>query len=134
MRLEHPETLDALLQGLRILIVEDEVLIAMLLEQELCNAGADIVGPAASVAEALALIDAEQGALSAAVLDINLRGEMVLPVADRLARLRVPFVFTTGYADRGHRGLHGAAPMLLKPFIGDILPGAIRGLFAPRLH
>ena len=119
------------LQGKRILIVEDEALIALLLEDELSDAGAEVVGPAASVDAALLLIEAahREGGLSAAILDINLGGETVLPVADCLAMLRVPFVFTTGYNDVGYRGLHKTVPMLLKPFNGDVVPGAVRDLF-----
>ena len=64
------------------------------------------------------------------MLDINLCGEMVLPVADLLAALRVPFIFTTGYDDKGHRGLHKAVQMLLKPFNGDVVPGAVRALLS----
>ena len=131
MRFEKRDTPNSLLRGMRVLIVEDEVLIALLLEDELSDAGAEVVGPVASVGEALALIETAcgDGGLSAAVLDMNLQGETVLPVADRLAMLRIPFVFSTGYADGGQRGLHRAVPMLLKPFNGDVLPGVIRGLF-----
>ena len=118
------------LEGMRILVVEDEALISMLLEDELRCAGAEIVGPAVSVAEALELIEIAygDGGLNAAVLDINLNGEMVLPVADRLAALHVPFVFTTGYADKGYQGRYEAAPMLLKPFNCDVLPDAVKRL------
>ena len=119
-----------MLNGMRVLIVEDEALIALLLEDELNDAGAEVVGPAASVNEALALIGTVHGGLSAAVLDINLRGETALPVADLLAALRVPFIFTTGYDDGCHRGLHKAVPMLLKPFEGDVLPSTIRALLS----
>jgi AmiR/NasT family two-component response regulator len=86
------------LSGKRVLVVEDEALVAMLLEDELRDAGAEIVGPAASLGHALRLIDraAADGGLSAAVLDIDLDGRHVEPVADRLAALGVPFVFATG--------------------------------------
>ena len=130
MRFEKRDTPNSLLRGMRVLVVEDEAAIAMSLEDELSDAGAEVVGPAASVDAALGLIGTVHGGLSAAVLDINLRGETVLPVADLLAALRVPFIFTTGYDDGGHRGLHKAVPVLLKPFDGDVLPGVIRGLFA----
>ena len=131
MRIEKLGIPKSLLQGMRVLIVEDEALIAMQLEDELTDAGAEVVGPVASVDEALALIETAygDGGLSAAVLDMNLQGETVLPVADRLAVLRVPFVFTTGYADGGQRGPHKAASTLLKPFNSGALPDAITGLF-----
>jgi DNA-binding response OmpR family regulator len=128
----HRQHLD--LQGRRVLVVEDEALIGMLLEDELLEAGAEVVGPACSVKEALELIDqvAADGGLSAAVLDINLEGETVSPVADRLAALSVPFVFATGYGAGYNRGLHAAAPILTKPFDGDQVTDLVRDLTAGR--
>lgn len=84
------------LKGKRILLVEDEYFIAQDMARAMAEAGAVVVGPAATVAEALRLI-AASGALDAAVLDINLQGEMVFPVADALTTRGVPFVFATGY-------------------------------------
>jgi hypothetical protein len=80
----------------------------------------------------LELIDqaAADGGLSAAVLDINLEGEVVSPVADRLAALNVPFVFATGYGEGCNRGLHTAAPILAKPFDGNVVAGVVRDLTA----
>jgi hypothetical protein len=87
----------------------------MLVEDELLGAGAEVVGPAGSVSDALQLVGvaASEGGLSAAVLDINLEGEAVKPVADILAALGVPFLFATG-CDDGHcnTGGHGAALVL----------------------
>jgi DNA-binding response OmpR family regulator len=107
----------AVLKNLRVLIVEDEALITMMVENELLEAGAKVL-VAATVAEALRLVDmtASDGGLSAAVLDINLGGEVVMPVADALASLGVPFLFTSGYGAGCDRGQHAAAPMLDKPF------------------
>ena len=121
------------LHGRRILVVEDEALVAMLLEDGLEHAGADVVGPACSVEEALALIErtAGDGSLAAAVLDFKLEGVVVLPVADRLASLGVPFVFATGYGESCNRGGHADAPVLEKPFDVDALITAIEGLAAP---
>jgi len=123
-----------MLQGRRVLVVEDEAVIGMLMEDGLINAGAEVVGPACSVDEALGLIEvaAADGGLSAAVLNIGLDGEMVLPVADRLAALGVPFVFATGYPAWSNRGLHTTAPTLEKPFDGDTLADAVRNLTAGR--
>jgi len=116
------------LQGWRILIVEDEAQVASLLEEDLLGTGAEVIGPAGSVDEALLLIAAAEGRLSAAVLDFNLNGTMVSPVADRLAALGVPFVFATGYGADCDRGLHTAAPVLAKPFSLHRLVAAIKGL------
>ena len=121
------------LHGRRVLVVEDEALVAMLLEDGLEGAGADVVGPARSVPEALALIErmARDGRLAAAVLDFKLEGIGVLPVADRLASLGVPFVFATGYGEACDRGGHADAPVLVKPFGMDALIAAIERLAPP---
>jgi CheY-like chemotaxis protein len=117
-------------QGRRVLVVEDEALVAMMLEDGLLDAGAEIVGPARSVSEALAMIErtASDGGLSVAVLDINLEGAAVFPVADCLAARGVPFVFCTGYGDGCDRGTHVAAPVLAKPFGPDALVAAVESL------
>lgn len=80
----------------RVLLVEDEYFIAAELHTALASRGAEVVGPAATVTDALALI-AEAGHLDGAVLDINLRGELAYEVADALLTRDIPFVFTTGY-------------------------------------
>lgn len=87
---------EKLLAGQRILLVEDEFLLAMDLQATFIDAGARVVGPVASVAAALDVIKKDK-VLDAAVLDINLRGEKVFAVADRLLDDQVPFVFTSGY-------------------------------------
>jgi len=117
------------LRDKRVLVSEDEALVAMLVEDGLLNAGAKVVGPAASVGEALQLIDrvACDGGLSAAVLEIKLNGEAVRPVADRLAALGVPFLFATGYGEGCDTGGH-IAPMLQKPFGPELLINAIEAL------
>ena len=85
------------LEGRCLLLVEDEYLIAADLAASLELLGAEVVGPAGSVKAALRLVENEGPRLNGAVLDINLRGERVYPVADVLAARGVPFVFTTGY-------------------------------------
>lgn len=87
---------DGDLQDCRILIVEDEYLLAEDLRAELAGVGAEIVGMAGTVDRALAEVDRIER-LDGAVLDMNLGGEPVYPVADRLIAGGVPFVFTTGY-------------------------------------
>jgi len=122
------------LQGKRVLVVEDEALVSMLLEDGLLDAGAEVIGPAGSVGAALLLIEAAaaEGGLSAAVLDINPQGAAVSPVADHLAALGVPFVFVTGYSEDCDQGLHAAAPGLAKPFDPYTLVAVVRDLAAGR--
>lgn len=101
----------------------------MLLEDEIREAGAGVIGPAGSVREALLLIEAAaEGGLNAAVLDFNLAGAVVLPVADHLAALGIPFLFATGYGEGCDRRLHTAMPVLAKPFGPNTLLSALRSL------
>jgi len=85
------------LQGKRILIVEDELLIAMEFEQNLIAAGALVVGPAGTSPKALDLLARERP--DAAVLDLNLDGERPVALAQALVRQQVPFVVVTGYCN-----------------------------------
>ncbi len=100
--------------GRRILVVEDEALVAMLVEDALVEAGYEVIGPARSVAQAMKLLEGETPA--AAVLDLNLAGETSTPVADALAKRGVPFVVATGYGVAGVPPAHRAAPVLPKPY------------------
>ena len=98
------------------------------------EAGAEVVGPAASVGGALRLIEAaaKDGGLSAAVLDISLQGRAVTPVADRLAALGVPFLFATGYGEGCDTGGHADARVLRKPFDPHGLIDAVEALASAR--
>jgi CheY-like chemotaxis protein len=86
---------DGGLVGLRILVVEDEFLVALELEQLLGGRGCQVVGPAPSVGRALALLGVER--VDAAVLDVNVDGGRVTPVAEALKAREIPFVLATGY-------------------------------------
>jgi DNA-binding response OmpR family regulator len=129
----QPPAHQPLLGSGRVLVVEDEALVAMLLEDELHDAGAEVL-TASTVAEALRLVDtaALGGGLSAAVLDMNIGGEAVLPVADALAARGVPFVFATGYGGDHGRGRHAAAPVLGKPLDLGGLIAALHALVSAR--
>lgn len=117
------------LRDKRVLVLLDEALMAMLVEDGLIEAGAKVVGPAASVEEALRLIEevASDGGLSAAVLDLNPNGEVVSPVADKLAALGVPFLFAAGYGEDSDLG-GLAAPTLRKPFDPEALITTVEAL------
>ena len=84
------------LRGCRILVVEDEYMLADEMCTELDDAGAIVLGPTGTVQDALDLIS-DQPEIDGAILDVNLRGEMAFSAADLLAEREVPFVFTTGY-------------------------------------
>lgn len=84
------------LRGCHVLVVEDEFMLAEDLSQELAEAGVHIIGPAQSLERAIELL-ATADVLDAAVLDVNLQGKPVFPLADALFERQVPFVFTTGY-------------------------------------
>jgi CheY-like chemotaxis protein len=88
-----------ILRGRCVLLVEDEYMIAFDLAEWLEGLGLQIIGPAGSVADALDLVACNAEKIDGALLDINLRGERVYPVADQLAARGVPFAFTSGYDD-----------------------------------
>jgi len=88
------------LDGKRILVVEDEALIAAMVEDMLMELGATVVGPASSIAQALVLVNSDD--FDAAVLDVNIRSEQVDPIADILMARNVPIVFATGYGASAH--------------------------------
>ncbi len=106
------------LAGKRILIIEDEPLIAMVLEFIIEGAGAQPLGPATTVAEALTLV-AEAGTIDAAVLDYNLGEESSEAVAQRLRAAGIPWIWATGQAANPPAGAGMDAPMLFKPYRED---------------
>lgn len=117
------------LKGRRILVVEDEMMIAMLVEDMLGDLGCAVVGPAHGLEAALKLVGDEDG-LDAALLDVNLAGQPVFAVADALREKGVPAIFSTGYGEAGLRDVDAGAQVLQKPFrAGDLaraLANAIR--------
>jgi CheY-like chemotaxis protein len=118
------------LAGRRILVVEDEPLIAMLLEDMLDDLQVESAGTADSVQAALQLIETVDG-FDGAILDMNLRGKSVEPVADALSERGIPFVFASGYGSAAHLKDHSAAPVLAKPFQRDALEAALISLLQP---
>ena len=88
------------LSGRRVLVVEDESLVAMLLETILEDMDCIPVGPASTVEEGLALT-ADPSPLDAALLDVNVAGRQVFPIAEALKDRGVPFIFSTGYGEGG---------------------------------
>ena len=134
MGMTSPPDRRSALGGKRVLLVEDNAVVAMLVEDELLGAGAEVVGPAGCVGGALRLVEeaVRDRGLSAAVLDIDLDGRHVAPVADRLAGLAGPFLFATGCGEGRDTGGHGAAPVLEKPFSPESLVAAVEALASAR--
>ncbi len=107
----------------RVLIVEDEMMISMLLEDLLQELGYETVGPATIPERALAMARSEQ--IDAAILDVNLNGQNTFPVAEILHERGIPFVFATGYGTDGVAERFRNRPILSKPFHRDDLDRAV---------
>ena len=117
---------NATLNGLKVLVVEDEMLVSMLVEDMLADLGCTVVGPAAEIDEAMTL--AQSADIDLALLDVNLGGKPIFPVADALKARGVPFAFASGYGEAGLSEDHRGASVLQKPFREADLAKALRGL------
>jgi CheY-like chemotaxis protein len=104
----------AVLKGLRVLVVEDEMMVSMLIEDMLSDMGCTVIGPASRLDEAMEL--ATSSDIDCAVLDVNLGGQPIFPLADLLRERGCPFAFATGYGDAGLRDVDRGTPVLQKPF------------------
>jgi CheY-like chemotaxis protein len=109
--------------GKRVLVVEDEPMIRLLLDDMLTDLGYSMAAEAGRLDEALAV--AKQGEFDVAILDVNLNGQPITPVVDVLVERGVPFVFVSGYARRGIPEAHSQIPLLQKPFQADGLARAL---------
>ncbi|HYC03464.1 MAG TPA: response regulator [Azospirillaceae bacterium] len=118
----------SVLAGRRILVVEDEVVVAMMVEDMLLDLGCDVVGPAARLDQGLQL--AADEALDAAILDVNLNDRRSYPIAEELRRRGVPFLFATGYAAEEVRCHDAEAPIIRKPYDGPMIEAALRCLLS----
>jgi len=110
----------------RVLVVEDEYLIRMLLEDMLEELGYDMAAGVGTISEASD--EASNGDFHAAILDVNLDGQEIYPVADILAKRGLPFVFVTGYDERSLPDPHRSRPALQKPFQAEQLRTALADL------
>jgi CheY-like chemotaxis protein len=120
---------DKLLSGQRILVVEDETLILMMIEVMLSDLGCESITSAATINTALALIDAQ--AFDAAMLDINLNGNISHSVAEALIARGVPFVYCTGNNRHKLSDVYQDRPVLKKPFKYEELVEALKRLLSP---
>ena len=108
---------------LRVLLVEDESLVALMVMDMLTHLGHDVIGPATRLQQAMEM--AQREAFDLAILDINLQGTESYPVADVLAVRGIPFVFATGYESLSLRKPFADRPILQKPFYQDDLQKGI---------
>ena len=106
----------------RVLLVEDEVLIAEMVVDMLVDLGATVVGPATTLAKGLALAGSAQ--IDAAVLDVNLRGERIDPIADILDARGIPVLFATGYGMAAGANRRNS-PVIDKPYTQERLASAL---------
>ena len=114
----------------RVLVVEDEMLVVLMIEQTLLDVGAEVVGPAAWLDAALQL--AREEVIDAAVLDVNIRGGSSYAVADILAERGVPFVFSSGYGKWALEERYRNHPHLTKPYsCGELEEKVLQLLGAP---
>jgi CheY-like chemotaxis protein len=111
----------------RILVVEDETMIAMIFEEVLRGLGYEVVGPVSKLDVAIKL--AREEALDAAVLDITIRGGMVYPAADILTQRKIPFVLASGYGEWALPDAYRGLPRLQKPFVSEDIDRMLAELF-----
>ena len=117
-------------RSLKVLVVEDEIMVAMLVEDMLHDLGHLPVGPAARLAAGIGLAETEQ--LDLAILDINLGNEKSFPIADILTRRGIPVIFATGYGAKGLDERFASFPVLTKPFEDSTFANAIVTALARR--
>ena len=115
------------LKGRRILVVEDSPVVGPFTADLLDELGCEVVGPAPNMAAARELVEA--GGFDAALMDIHIRGERVFPLCDMLQAQGVPFVFTSGYADRNMPEKWEGRPRVQKPYTVDQIEKALIALF-----
>src|SRR4028119_1879853 len=110
----------------RVLVVEDEAMIAMLVEDMVLDFGSEVVGPVAHMKDAVHL--AQSAELDAAILDINVGGSVIFPVADILNERGIPLIFATGYGSKTIPERFCGRPTLPKPFTYETLAAALRAV------
>jgi|SRR5579883_1276090 len=109
--------------ALRVLVVEDEMAIALLMQSMLVGFGCTVLGPVARLDKAIEV--AQHEAIDVAILDVNINGREVYPVAATLSARGIPFIFATGYGKAGLRAPYRDCPTLQKPYREDDLRTAV---------
>jgi DNA-binding NtrC family response regulator len=111
-------------QGLNVFVVEDEALVALNLEDMLDELGCTVIGPAMRLGRAKEMVD-DAFVADVAILDVNIAGEPVFPVAERLAGKGIPVIFATGYGQAGLPVTWHGSPVLQKPYTMDEVSGSL---------
>jgi len=126
----NPDRGKRTLEGVNVLIVEDDFIVAYDMQTLLEEQGATVLGPSASLEEARNTIAANMGSIDVAVLDVNLGGQFVFPIAAQLRREGIPLMFATAYADdeRLFPEELKDAPRLAKPVLPNALIGHLKRL------
>ena len=128
IKTRRPAAAEADLKGRRILVVEDSPVVGPFTVDLLEEIGCEVVGPAPNMAAARELVEA--GEFDAALMDIHIRGERVFNLCEMLKAQGVPFVFTSGYADRNMPEKWEDRPRVQKPYTLDQIEKALKSLFA----
>ena len=123
-----PRVADMSFNGVRLLLVEDEALVAMMLEDMLAELGCTVAAVTSTIAQALDFIGKLAPSLDGALLDVNIGGEKIYPVADVLTRLGVPFLFVTGYGRGALDELYPNAIVVTKPYTAASLSAGLKSL------
>ena len=123
---QRPDNLIKLESGSRkrVMLVEDEALVGMMMRDMLLDLGYFVVGPFCSLSEAHGALEAQQ--YDCAVLDLNLRGDLVYPIADLLEQRGTPYFFVTGYGPESTDARYAHVPVLQKPIAREMLAGTLR--------
>lgn len=116
------------LEGRKVLVVEDETIVSFMIEHVLADFGCQSIWIAASIGEALEILRTCQPDI--AILDVNVGGELVFPVAERLKAAGIPFIFTTGYGRGGLLNTWLRYPVVNKPYDVDMLLAALNAALA----
>lgn len=128
-----PISAEQRLLGLQVFVVEDELLVSIMLEDMLADFGCIVAGVAATVDQALSMVKATD-VIDAAILDVNIGGEMIFPVADLLLERKVPCVFSTGYGPVDLNARYPICRRLNKPYAAEDMATVLADVARDRPH